>query len=135
MTLPAHVPVKEAESVRESEEQRTARIWTDVTLHWAEVIAQNPRGLAALVRRGVPDMLRTVVWPLLIQDRDRLAPDRPLIVAASYVPVVINMPSYPELVTKVSPVRELIESEASWLLSSDQSARETHRQGRAAYLP
>ncbi len=39
-------------------EMKRLLLWGDIIAHFGEVVQQNPRGLADLIRRGVPDGFR-----------------------------------------------------------------------------
>jgi len=39
--------------------------WSDILTKWRKNYAERPRGLQALVRRGIPEALRGEVWQLL----------------------------------------------------------------------
>jgi hypothetical protein len=39
--------------------------WSDILVKWRKNYADRPRGLQALVRRGIPEALRGEVWQLL----------------------------------------------------------------------
>jgi hypothetical protein len=39
--------------------------WSDILVKWRKNYADRPRGLQALVRKGIPEALRGEVWQLL----------------------------------------------------------------------
>lgn len=100
--------VQEEAAARSSEAALLLAEWGDMLANWATVAKRKPKVLADLVRRGVPDALRGMVWQNLAQDRAEANASTTLLFSAKRVSGSDDAPSYAELLATESEHARLI---------------------------
>ena len=82
--------------------------WGDLLANWDSIARRKPKYLAELVRRGVPDALRGMVWQNLARGRAEANASTTLLFSAKRVSGSDAAPSYAELLAADSEHARLI---------------------------
>uniref|UniRef100_T1K368 Rab-GAP TBC domain-containing protein n=1 Tax=Tetranychus urticae TaxID=32264 RepID=T1K368_TETUR len=88
--------------------------WADVLAKWRKDLNQRPKGLAELVKRGVPEALRGEVWQLLACCQDDLA----------------LMEEYRVLITKETPFELFIRKDTNRTFPANEYFKESGSSGQ-----